>query len=128
MLCVMAEGLRVRHSTLRGPLIVAVRSLKETIANPTGAPWPGCTICGLKSPGHSGFKMRHIAIDSDGFGLVSSGVWAGLCTLDDRGGFMLENTISNPPRIELKLGAAADKAVVVHHKMTRPIVSLKEAG
>jgi len=104
-------------------LIVAVRSVKEVIPNPSNAPWPGCTICGLKSPGHGGVKVRHVAIDPDGYGLVSKGVWDGLCRLDDRGGFLLENTITNPPTIALNLGAAADKAVTVHHKMTRPIIT-----
>ena len=30
----MAEGIRVRHTELRGPLIVAVRDVTERIPNP----------------------------------------------------------------------------------------------
>ncbi len=119
----MAEGLRVRHTVLRGPLIVAVRSMKERAPNPTNAPWPGCSICKILSPGHEGYKTRHVEIDADGYGLVSVGVWRGLQRLDDHGGFELVNTITNPPHQEIIFGAHGETRKVIHHKMTRPIVS-----
>ena len=38
-------------------------------------------MCDLPSPGHEGFKTRHVEIDADGCGIVSEGVWDGLCHL-----------------------------------------------
>lgn len=118
----LSEGIRIRHNTLRGPLTVAVRDLTERIRNPHGLPWPGCSVCALPSPGHEGYKTRHVQIDHDGYGLVSQGVWEGLCHLVDRGGFELMNTISNPPRLIVALGSDGGVTTTVQHKMPVPIV------
>jgi len=124
----MAEGLRVRHTELRPPegheqMIVAVRDLTERIPNPRNVLWPGCSICSLPSPGHEGYKTRHVTIDRDGYGLVSAGVWEGLCHLGDQGGFELENTITNPPKQTLSFDGNGHSKLTVHHRLQRPITT-----
>ena len=118
----MAEDIRVRHTELRGPLVVAVRDLTERIPNPRRVPWPGCSICSLPSPGHEGFKTRHVEIDADGCGIVSEGVWEGLCHLFDNGGFVAENPVAAPPRQSITFQPDGTTKLEVHHRIQRPII------
>lgn len=115
----MAEGLRIRHTTLRGPAIVAVRDLTERIPNPRRIPWPGCSVCNLPAPGHEGYKTRHVTIDSDGYGLVSEGVWEGLCHLADKGGFEYANPVPEPPKIHVDFHRGV---TWLEHKFVVPIL------
>ncbi len=122
----MREGLRVRHTKLKGPMVVAVRDRTEKIPNKNNSPWPGCSICQLPSPGHDGYKTRHVTIDAEGEGIVSVGVWEGLKNLYDRGGFELVNTVTNPPNqkidFEHTLKGAEGKLTVVQ-KVQNPITA-----
>lgn len=115
----MAEGIRIRHTVIRGPAIVAVRDLTERIPNPRRIPWPGCSACGIPSPGHEGFKTRHITVDADGYAIVSSGVWEGLSHLIDHGGFVFENPVPEPPTLHVNLGK---KTQWLEHKFVVPIL------
>lgn len=103
-------------------MIVAVRDLTEPTPNPHRVPWPACSACDLPPPGHEGFKTRHVTIDTDGYALVSAGVWDGLSHLVDWGGFDLVNTISNPPRQTLAFDGNGHGKLTVHHLMQRPII------
>ena len=96
----MSEGIRIRHKTLRVECTVAVRDMTERLKSTSGEalpdnyPYPGCAVCSLPSPGHDGYKTRHVDIDSDGYGIVSAGVLDGLKKLGDLGGFDIENVVS----------------------------------
>jgi len=135
----MAEGIRIRHRVLRADptvaptLIVAVRDLTEPLGTPP-APYvpPACSLCGIDAPGHAlvnddgtfqRYKVRHVVIDTEGYGLVSAGVYEGLKHLADHGGFDLTNTISNPPRqtINMDANGSGTPAVMVHHKLQQLI-------
>jgi hypothetical protein len=135
----MAEGLRIRHDTLRpdpgvaATTIVVCRDLTEPLNTPP-PPYepPGCGVCGMEPPGHSllnedgtlqRYKVRHVTIDTDGYALVSAGVWEGLSHDRYRYGFNLVNTISNPPTLRLNLNPNGNHAVVVEHKMQLPILT-----
>lgn len=115
----MAEGIRIRHTTLRGPAIVAVRDITERIINKPGVPYRACAVCNLPSPGHEGFKTRHVEIDSDGYGIVSPGVWEGLRHLIDQGGFEAVNPVPEPPAIHLDMNKGTKRLI---HKYVPPIL------
>jgi hypothetical protein len=143
----MAEGIRIRHQdhTLEtcevcrwraeptgDSLVIAVRDLTEPLGVPP-PPYvpPACALCNLPEPGHAlidadgrfeRYKMRHVTIDTEGYGLVSAGVYDGLKHLGDHGGFDLTNTITNPPTQRIDMNAnGSGPAVSVLHKMQRPI-------
>jgi len=113
------EGLRVRHSVVRGPAIVAVRDVTEPTPNPRRVPWPACSVCDIPSPGHEGFKTRHVWVDSEGYGIVSEGVWEGLCHLADRGGFDYVNPVPEPPTLHVDMNSGRRKLL---HKFVAPIL------
>ena len=136
----MAEGIRIRHTTLRADptvaatTIVVCRDLTEPLNTPP-PPYvpPGCGACGIPSPGHTllnedgtlqRYKVRHVTIDTDGYALVSSGVWEGLGHDSTHYGFAVANLISNPPTQRLRLSPNGDgPTVTVEHKMQLPILT-----
>ena len=120
----MAEGLRIRHTTLRGPAVVAVRDLTERVPDWYKNP-RGCAVCRLPAPGHEGYKTRHVEIDSDGYGIVSSGVWEGLCHLADRGGFDYANPVPEPPKVHVDFHRGV---TWLEHKFVPPILKEQVYG
>jgi hypothetical protein len=135
----MADGIRIRHKTLRpdptvsAELVVAVQDASEPfdVPPPPFVP-PACSLCGLDAPGHAAmvngryqwFKTRHITIDTDGYALVSQGVWEGLAHLTNHGGFDLQGHIDNPPTQTLTFNGDGFTRQV-HHLMQRPILLTK---
>jgi len=136
----MAEpGIRIRHRTLRpdptrsSEMIVAVRDLTELIEGRDGWTPPACSACNLPEPGHGILndggtrwqlpKTRHVTIDTDGYALVSPGVWEGLSHLGDHGGFDLFNTVPNPPTIGISMNGDGTSTVQVHHLLQAPILT-----
>ena len=116
-------GIRVRHESLRGPMIVAVRDKTQRIPNKYNAPWNGCAACHIPSPGHEGYKTRHVSIDADGEGIISDGVWEGLCHLYARGGCEAVNSVTNPPRIGIDFNKPAGATLTVYHRLQQPITA-----
>lgn len=104
-------------------MIVAVRDLTERIPNPKQLPWPGCGQCRIPTPGHEGWKTRHVTIDNEGYGIVSSGVWEGLCHLVDRGGFEAVNPVPSPPRQGLNFNNQGAVTTQVFHRVQQPITA-----
>lgn len=123
----MAGGIRIRHTELRGPMVVVVRDMSRRMKNRKNRPWPGCGICEIPSPGHDGYETRHVRIDSEGYALVSVAYWEALEAFIDKGGFEYINDIPNPPRQSVDILADGSARLTVHHKMTRPIL-LTEKG
>lgn len=120
----MAEGVRIRHTVLRGPAVVAVRDVlhKGPGGGPNGDQYPGCSKCQLPPPGHEGHKVKHVKIDADGYALVAVEYWADLQTFVDNGGFEYSNPVPEPPRQSLDFnGVGFDHKV--HHKIGRPILT-----
>ena len=97
----MAEGIRIRHTTLSGVLL-AVRDLTNRI----DPPYPACSRCLLPAPGHEGYKTRHFDLESDGTTIVSQGVYDTLLDHIDHGGFDLSdvNPVLNPPAQGISVG------------------------
>lgn len=120
----MAEGIRIKHTTVTGPAILAIRDHAESRISP---PYPGCNICGLPEGfGHEGYKTRHIDIDADGYAIVSEGVLEGLKHLADWGGFELQNVVSNPPGIKLEIGSNGQIKKTIIQKVQQDIAVLSK--
>ena len=95
---------------------------------------PACSAFRLPEPGHAElvdgtyrrWKTRHVTIDTDGYALVSPGVWEGLRHMDISGGdsgFNLHNTVPNPPTIGISMNGDGTSTVQVHHLLQRPILT-----
>lgn len=131
----MAEGIRIKHMTMKAPnvppgfMILAIRDMTERLKAtdgsklPDGYPYPECQICQIPSPGHEGYKTRHIEIDTEGYSIVSSGVLEGLSHLVDHGGFDIIDVISNPPKQVIAMGADGNFTKTVVHKYPRQIIT-----
>ena len=100
----MAEGVRIRHRTVRNATVV-IRDLSKRAPIKPGRPWPGCGLCRLPSPGHEGFQTRHITVDENGEATVSEPYWYELEKFIDHGGFEAISTHRNPPPIRIRMGA-----------------------
>lgn len=131
----MAEGIRIKHKTMKAPqgspgfMILAIRDKSERLKATDGSklpddyPYPACSVCNIPSPGHEGYKTRHIEIDTEGYAIVSSGILEGLAHHVDHGGFDIINTISNPPRQIIAMGADGNFTRTVVHKVPRQIIT-----
>lgn len=121
-------GVRIRHLTAKGPAIIVIRDLSHRgDADPDGN-YPGCSACSLPSPGHEGYKTKHLRIDADGYAIVSPEYWLDLQRFIDHGQFEYANEVPDPPRQQLLVvanrdGSVRDSKLVVHHKMARPITT-----
>lgn len=88
----MAEGIRIRHKTLKGVMLV-VRDIDRPFDKPPGYEFPDCTIC--ENPHEC--KTYHLQLDDEGAIIVSPTIYDNLMKLDDRGGFYMVNTVAKPP-------------------------------
>ncbi len=116
----MGEGIRIRHKTMTNVLL-AVRDLTERV----DPPYPACSACSIDSPGHEGFKTRHILLDGEGYGLVSPGVLEGLRHLGDMGGFDIANTVTNPPTQTVAFDGNGNASVTVKQYLPPMIGAVK---
>ncbi len=96
-----AQGIRIRHKTLRGVLLV-VRDQKRPIPNPHNYKLPICSTC--KVP-HD-VKTYHLKLDDEGTIIVSKTIYEKLSALDDKAGFETANTVNNPPTQTLQVPIA----------------------
>lgn len=108
----MGDGIRIKHKSVIGPAILAIRDLTE----PFTPPHSKCSICTSdpEKPVAHQFKTRHIDIDNEGYAIVSEGVLEGLKHLIDLGGFDIENVVTTPPtqKIIIAYDGTAIKEVV----------------
>lgn len=120
----MAEGVRIRHRTVRNATVV-IRDLgKRGPGGPKGWEWPGCSVCHLPSPGHEGYKTRHITVDANGETTVVEGIWEALKRFIDHGGFEAIGVHRNPPPVRMSmnnglLGPRGQVLAVVDREQTR---------
>jgi len=96
-----AQGIRIRHKTLKGVLLV-VRDQKRPIPNPHNYKLPICSSCMVPHD----VKTYHLQLDDEGTIIVSKTVYERLSALDDRAGFETSNTVNSPPTQTLQIPIA----------------------
>ena len=93
-----AEGIRIRHKTLKGILLV-VRDQSRPLLTTDGKPLPpnfhldNCTTCGVPHD----VKTYHLQLDSEGTIIVGRPIFEKLQGLADHAGFELANVVDDPP-------------------------------
>lgn len=99
----MSEGIRLRHPVLRSGMV--------RIATPRRYPVPfACNYCakmGLDAL-HT-FKTYHLLLDSEGYTYVSTTVLERLRTVQDMAGFVVANTVANPPTQTVGMAFGSDR-------------------
>ena len=86
------EGIRIRHKTLKGVLMV-LRDQKRPIPNPHNYKLPVCQTCMYVHD----VKTYHLLLDDEGTIIVSTTVYNRIMALGDQGGFEMSNTVHQPP-------------------------------
>lgn len=91
----MAEGIRIRHKTLKGVMLV-IRDKERPFQKPhnnSSFKFPICSTCGYPHE----CKTYHLQLDSEGTIIVSTTVYDNLSKLIDKGGFDIVNMVAKPP-------------------------------
>lgn len=107
-----AEGIRIRHKTLKGILLV-VRDQSRPLLTTEGEPLPPnfpldpCSTCGVP---HF-VKTYHLQLDGEGTIIVSRKVYEKLQGLADHAGFDFANVVDNPPDIVIKVPLMEQKVI-----------------
>ncbi len=126
MIRLMAEGVRIRHKTVRVDSLVVIRDLSHRGAGGPNGFYPGCSRCDLDPPGHEGYKTKHVKVDSDGYAIVAVEYWQDLQRFIDDAGFEYANPVPEPPRQGLSLQVSpngdAQGKLTVYHKHMQPIL------
>ncbi len=99
-----AEGIRIRHKTLKGILLV-IRDQSRPLLSTEGKPLPKnfphatCITCGMPHD----VKTYHLPLDSEGTIIVGRPIFEKLKRLADQGGFDFVNVVDDPPDQVLKV-------------------------
>ena len=107
-----AEGIRIRHKTLRGIMLV-VRDQSRPLLTTDGKPLPKnfhldpCATCGV--PHY--VKTYHLQLDSEGTIIVGRPIYEKLQRLADSAGFDFSNVVDNPPDQILRVPLVEQKVV-----------------
>ena len=107
-----AEGIRIRHKTLKGILLVVRDQSRPLLTTdkkplPPNFPLDPCSTCGV--PHY--VKTYHLPLDSEGTIIVGRPIWEKLMGLADHAGFDLANVVNNPPDQILKVPLVEQKMV-----------------